>query len=115
MKGNLSVVSNPQKSVGKYKVIPGFPRPYIRIEGEATGSTNITNSELAYLGYEAGLGVGKTGITYLGGDNSVLRNNNIHDLYFAFYSSGVGDILLRIIMSIIMDTMVLTRIQELTI
>jgi poly(beta-D-mannuronate) C5 epimerase len=80
---------------GKYKVIPGFPRPYIRIEGGATGSTNITNSEIAYLGYEAGLGGGKTGLTYLGGDNSVLRNNKIHDLYFAFYSSGVGGMVIE--------------------
>jgi hypothetical protein len=32
----------------KNKVIPGFPGLYIRIDGEAIASTNITNSEIAY-------------------------------------------------------------------
>jgi poly(beta-D-mannuronate) C5 epimerase len=81
--------------LGKYDVTEGFPRPYIRIEEEATGNTNITNSEIAYLGYEAGLGEGKTGLTYLGGDNSVLKNNDIHDLYFAFYSKDVGGMVIE--------------------
>jgi poly(beta-D-mannuronate) C5 epimerase len=81
--------------LGKYDVTEGFPRPYIRIEEEATGNTNITNSEIAYLGYEAGLGEGKTGLTYLGGDNSVLRNNDMHDLYFAFYSKDVGGMVIE--------------------
>ena len=83
------------EKLGRYEVKEGFPRPYIRIEEEATGTTNITNSEIAYLGYEAGLGGGVTGLTYLGGDNSVLRNNNIHDLYFAFYSNGVGGMVIE--------------------
>ena len=34
----------------------GAPRPYIRIERRGTGTTNITNSEIAYLGYEGGWG-----------------------------------------------------------
>jgi hypothetical protein len=34
------------------KVVNGDPRPYIRVVDEATGTTNITNSEIAYLGYE---------------------------------------------------------------
>lgn len=79
----------------KYDVTEGFPRPYIRIEEEASGNTNITNSEIAYLGYEAGLGEGKTGLTYLGGDNSIIRNNDIHDLYFAFYSKEVGGMIIE--------------------
>ena len=29
----------------------GTPRPYIRVEEGATGTTDITNSEIAYLGY----------------------------------------------------------------
>jgi hypothetical protein len=32
----------------KNKVIPGFPRLYIRIDGEAIASTDITDSEIAY-------------------------------------------------------------------
>jgi mannuronan 5-epimerase len=71
----------------------GTPRPHISIESDATGITDITNSELAYLGYEGGVGAGPDdGITYFGGDGSTLKNNNIHDLYFGFYSNGVGHI-----------------------
>jgi len=73
----------------------GTPRPYIRIEEEATGTTDITNSELAYLGYEAGYGTGRSGLRYDGGDGSIIRGNNIHHLYFAFYSNGVGDIVIE--------------------
>jgi hypothetical protein len=32
----------------KNKVIPGYARLYIRIDGEAIASTNITDSEIAY-------------------------------------------------------------------
>jgi poly(beta-D-mannuronate) C5 epimerase len=70
---------------------PGTPRPYIRIESGSTGTTNITNSEIAYLGYEGGWGSGTSGIHYHhGGDGSIIRNNNIHNLYFGFYSNNVG-------------------------
>ena len=82
-------------ALGKYDVTEGFHRPYIRIEEDASSNANITNSEIAYLGYEAGIGEGKTGLTYLGGDNSVIRNNNIHDLYFAFYSKDVGGMIIE--------------------
>ena len=34
--------------------IPGAPRPSIVVENNATGTTDITNSEIAYLGYEQG-------------------------------------------------------------
>jgi poly(beta-D-mannuronate) C5 epimerase len=67
----------------------GTPRPYIRIQ-EATGTTDITNSELAYLGYEGGLGAGRSGLRYDGGVGSIVRGNNIHNMWFAFYSDGVG-------------------------
>ena len=77
----------------EYEVKLGSPRPFISVEGEATGTTDITNSEIAYLGYEGGVGGGPVvGLTYFGGDGSILRNNNIHHLYFAFYSNGVGNI-----------------------
>jgi len=60
----------------------GAPRPYISVESDATGTTDITNSEIAYLGYEGGVGAGPDdGLTYFGGDGSIIKNNNIHDLY----------------------------------
>ncbi len=70
----------------------GTPRPYIVVNGDATGTTDITNSELSYLGYESGYGGGRTGLRYEGGDGSLVKGNNIHDLYFGFYSKGVGGI-----------------------
>ena len=75
---------------------PGAPRPFIRIESGSTGTTNITNSEIAYLGYEGGWGSGTSGIHYHnGGDGSIIRNNKIHNLYFGFYSNSVGDMLIE--------------------
>ncbi|MGH9974514.1 MAG: right-handed parallel beta-helix repeat-containing protein, partial [Nitrososphaeraceae archaeon] len=68
----------------------GTPSPYIVVAEDATGTTEITNSEIAYLGYESGYGGGRTGLRYEGGDGSIIRGNNIHNLYFAFYSKGVG-------------------------
>jgi len=73
----------------------GTPRPHITVEEEATGTTGITNSEIAYLGYEAGYGAGRTGLRYEGGDSSVIRGSNIHDLYFGFYSKGVGGMIIE--------------------
>ena len=73
----------------------GTPRPYISIEENATGSTNITNSEIAYLGYEGGYGVKSSGLHYAGGDNSVIKNNDIHHVYFGFYSAGIGSVLIE--------------------
>jgi len=84
--------------VGKPEAtVPGTPRPYITIEADATGTTDITNSEIAYLGYEKGSfsGIGTAGLNYYGGEGSILRGNNIHDLYFGFYSSGVGRFLIE--------------------
>jgi poly(beta-D-mannuronate) C5 epimerase len=80
---------------GGYEVHVGASRPFIRIEKDATGTMDITNSEIAYLGYEGGIGAAVTGLTYLGGDGSVLRHNNLHDLYFGFYSSGVGGMIIE--------------------
>ena len=71
-------------------------RPFIRIESDSTGTTDITNSELAYLGYnDKKDDYGEAGINYYGGDGSVLGNNNIHHNRFGFYSAGVGGIILR--------------------
>ena len=62
----------------------GTPRPYIVVNDDATGTTDITNSELTSLGYESGYGGGRTGLRYEGGDDSLVKGNNIHDLYFWF-------------------------------
>lgn len=72
------------------------PRPYIRTEGDATGTTDITNSELAYLGYEEpDDNHGRSGLLYYGGNGSVIKGNEIHHLRFGFYSSGVSNITLE--------------------
>ena len=77
----------------EYEVQLGSPRPFISVERQATGTTDITNSEIAYLGYEEGVGGGPVvGLTYFGGNGSVIKNNNIHHLHFAFYSNGVRNI-----------------------
>ncbi|CAN5755012.1 hypothetical protein BH23THE1_BH23THE1_33730 [soil metagenome] len=74
--------------------IDAVPRPYIRIDDETTGTTNITNSEIAYLGYECGGGC--SGISYYGNNGtSVIKNNEIHHNRFGFYSVGVGNMLLE--------------------
>lgn len=76
----------------EYDVQLGSPRPFISVKEQATGTTDITNSEIAYLGYEAGFRKGPAGLTYVGGDGSVIKNNNIHHLYFGFYSVGARDL-----------------------
>jgi parallel beta-helix repeat protein len=89
-----------RESSGKITHV-GAPRPYIRIEEPSDGTaiggtTNITNSEIAYLGYEGGWGTGTSGIHYhMAGHGSVIRNNNIHHLYFGFYSVGVGGMVIE--------------------
>jgi len=91
---NYAINEGTRELVGtQYKVTVGYPRPYIVVKSESTGTTDITNSEMAYLGYEGGIGAGRTGLRYKGGEGSIIRNNNIHHhLYFAFYSKEVGDI-----------------------
>ncbi|MER5176246.1 MAG: right-handed parallel beta-helix repeat-containing protein [Candidatus Nitrosocosmicus sp.] len=73
----------------------GAPRPYLIIEHNATGTTNITNSYIGYLGYEAGWSKSAQGLHYNAGDGSVIRNNDIDHLYFGFYSRGVSNILIE--------------------
>jgi mannuronan 5-epimerase len=76
-----------------------IPRPFILVEDEATGTTDITNSEIAYLGYAAQLKednyARRSGLAYNGGDGSLIRGNHIHHNMFGFYSKGVGDIILE--------------------
>jgi poly(beta-D-mannuronate) C5 epimerase len=69
------------------------PRPYILVEKDATGTTDITNSELAYLGYFDSQG--GTGLRYNGGSGSLVKGNHIHNLYTGFYSDGVGHMIIE--------------------
>jgi parallel beta-helix repeat protein len=65
------------------------PRPYIRIDSGATGTTDITNSEIAYLGYN---GDRRSGLNYYSGNGSLVSGNSIHDLWRGFYSKGIEGI-----------------------
>jgi mannuronan 5-epimerase len=67
-------------------------RPYIKIDETATGPTEITNSELAYLGYSCN---GCGGLTFYGGENSILKNNDIHHIYKGFYSKEMKHMLIE--------------------
>jgi len=71
--------------------IDAVSRPYIKADDEMTGTMNITNSELAYLGYECGSGC--SGLSYYGSNGtSIVKNNEIHHNRFGFYSVGVGNV-----------------------
>lgn len=61
------------------------PRAFIRVSKDATGTTNITNSEIAYLGYSCSR---CAGLSYYGGEGSEIRNSNIHHLLKGFYSKN---------------------------
>jgi poly(beta-D-mannuronate) C5 epimerase len=63
------------------------PRAFIRISKDATGTTDITNSEIAHLGYSCSR---CSGLSYYGGEGSVIKNNNIHHLLKGYYSKGMG-------------------------
>jgi len=76
--------------------ILGAPRPSIVVENNATGTTDITNSEIAYLGYELGKHKGGSGLSYYyGGDGSVIRNSIIRKVYFGLYTFGVGHMIVE--------------------
>lgn len=66
------------------------PRPFIRIDSGATGTTDITNSEIAYLGYN---GDRRSGLNYYAGNGSLISGNSIHHLWRGFYSKGVEGII----------------------
>jgi mannuronan 5-epimerase len=78
-----------------------IPRPFIIVEDEATGTTDITNSELAYLGYAAQLKednyARRSGLAYNGGDGSLIRGNHLHDNYVYGFDphTGTHDMIIR--------------------
>lgn len=64
-------------------------RPFLAMIENSPGQMNITNSEISYLGwYESH----EQGIGYYSGDSSKMDNNEIHNLYYGFYSNGVSNL-----------------------
>jgi mannuronan 5-epimerase len=64
-----------------------IPRPYIIVRENASASS-ITDSELAYLGYNNSRA---QGLNFYGGDGTNITNDEIHDLWYGFYSDNLGD------------------------
>ncbi|MDP9288704.1 MAG: right-handed parallel beta-helix repeat-containing protein [Thermoproteota archaeon] len=92
---NYYAITNGSRT-GSGVFIFGAPRPSIVVENNATGTTDITNSEIAYLGYEIGKHKGGSGLSYYyGGDGSIIRNNDIHHVYFGLYTFGVGHMIVE--------------------
>jgi len=92
---NYYAVTNGSRT-GSGVFILGTPRPSIVVENNATGTTDLTNSEIAYLGYEQGKHKGGSGLSYYyGGDGSIIRNNDIHHVYFGLYTFGVGHMIIE--------------------
>jgi mannuronan 5-epimerase len=77
----------------KTDVLGKIPRPYIFVDKDATGTTDITNSEIAYLGYEGDYR--SPGLRYNGGSGSLIKGNHIHHLQTGFYSDGVGGMIIE--------------------
>jgi mannuronan 5-epimerase len=80
-RGNYEI----QKSDGQ------IPRPYITIAHGANAS-RIADSIIAYLGYDSSR---KQGLSFYGGDFSTITGNNIHDMWYGFFSSNVGHLLIE--------------------
>ena len=68
------------------------PRAFIRVSKDATGTTNITNSEIGYLGYSCSR---CAGISYYGGDGSIIKNSDIHHLLKGYYSKNMGHMVIE--------------------
>jgi len=64
-------------------------RPFIRADDKSTSSTEITNSEIAYLGYLSKGNYGY-GLTFFGGNKNLLAGNDIHHNFRGFYSEELG-------------------------
>jgi hypothetical protein len=68
---------------------PKKPRPFITVDEKSTSSTEITNSEIAYLGYLSDSIYGY-GLTFFGGNKNLLAGNDIHHNFRGFYSEDLG-------------------------
>ncbi len=92
--GNLIInsvkITSWDGNTGTYVSTNGtVPRPYLTEDNGFNGQMNITDSEIAYLGYNR---FDKQGITYIGGDGSMLSGNDIHDMWYGFYSAKRANI-----------------------
>jgi parallel beta-helix repeat protein len=65
------------------------PRSFITAWDRGMGQLNITNSEIAYLGYHTSH---KQGLAYYSGHGSIVNNNDIHHMWYGFYSNNVTGI-----------------------
>jgi mannuronan 5-epimerase len=82
------------KNVIRQNVNGSIPRPYIVIN-RAYGSANISNSEVAFLGYASRVG-GTNGLLYYhGGNGSSILNNTFHDMLDGFYSTAVASVTIK--------------------
>jgi mannuronan 5-epimerase len=85
----------PENDADEFSEVNRIPRPYIVVD-EANGSTNITNSEIAYLGYDCSSGRCH-GLAFYGdsGKPNIVRANNIHHNNFGYYSNNTGAAILE--------------------
>ncbi len=82
------------KNVIRQNVNGSIPRPYI-IFHKGSQSANITNSEIAFLGYASKSGGTNGFLYYHGGNGSSILNNTFHDMWDGFYSDSVGFITIK--------------------
>jgi len=82
---------DPEKNTAVYQdALGSIPRPYIVYDSAKGGL--IQNSELAYMGSDGEI---RRGFSIIGDSADIeLRNNDFHHWWFAFFSSGVGNITL---------------------
>jgi len=93
--GNMMInsvkISSWNTTSNNYTTTDGkIPRSSITVLPVASGKTDIFNSEIAYLG-DGNTSRGQ-GLSYWAGDGSLIKNNTIHHMYYAFYSEQVGNI-----------------------
>jgi mannuronan 5-epimerase len=67
-------------------------RASIAIVPKGEGKTDITNSDLSYLGYHAS---GRQGLTYIKADGGIIRNNTIHHLWYGLYSRDLSNVIIE--------------------
>jgi poly(beta-D-mannuronate) C5 epimerase len=69
-----------------------IPRPYILID-EGAGTVDVSNSEIAFLGYRSAPSNGF--LYHHGGNGSSITNSSFHDMFDGFYSDYVGSITIK--------------------
>jgi hypothetical protein len=82
------------KNFIRQNVNGSIPRPYIKILGSSE-SANISNSEVAFLGYASKAGGTNGFLYYRGGNGSSILNNTFHDMWDGFYSEAVASVTIK--------------------